>query len=272
MAAFCKKLLTTSGLVKQTPRYCSNSISALGSQNAHQDVIDANISPMSMEEIPFKRDYSQEKCDLRRSWVERYTGASLKNVSNWWKEDYSPDILKGNIEQPIGTIAMPLAVAGPLQINGEHANGKFLAPLSTTEGALVASISRGAVVLNQSGGVFTSTSQQRMTRCPVFTTDSPAEAVALGEWVKSKIACIQEEVVSKHSRHSKLKDVITVYDIKVCLLSHFLFFFNLIFLLYCLYYTFSDGQCKSKRPHPLPSRLTNSCTIQVNKSILKSAI
>ena len=53
---------------------------------------------------------------------------------------------------PIGTIAMPLAIAGPLPIHGEHAQGDFLLPVATTEGALVASINRGAAALAKSGG------------------------------------------------------------------------------------------------------------------------
>ena len=53
---------------------------------------------------------------------------------------------------PIGTITIPLAVAGPVHIYGAHAQGEFLLPVATTEGALVASINRGAKTLAESGG------------------------------------------------------------------------------------------------------------------------
>ena len=53
---------------------------------------------------------------------------------------------------PIGTITIPLAVAGPVPMDGVHAQGEFLLPVATTEGALVASINRGAAALARSGG------------------------------------------------------------------------------------------------------------------------
>ena len=54
-----------------------------------------------------------------------------------------------------------------------------------------------------------------MSRCPVFRSSSADEAVALGEWVKGKIPDIQEQVVSKNSRHGILKEIFTAYDFQV---------------------------------------------------------
>ena len=60
---------------------------------------------------------------------------------------------RGNIENFIGVAQVPIGLAGPLLVNGEHAQGEFLIPLATTEGTLVASYNRGMKVLNLSGGV-----------------------------------------------------------------------------------------------------------------------
>ena len=60
---------------------------------------------------------------------------------------------KGNIENFTGVAQVPIGLAGPLKVNGEHAQGEFLIPLATTEGTLVASYNRGIKVLNLSGGV-----------------------------------------------------------------------------------------------------------------------
>ena len=174
----------------------------------------AYVTPEA-DKIPYKGDFSREKCDLRRQWVEKYVGVNLPNISKWWTEHHSPEILKGNLELPIGTISIPMAAVGPLQINGKHAQGKILAPFPTTEGLLVASINRGAKVLNECGGVTAHTSQKRMSRGPVFKTGSAEEALALGEWVKGKIPEIQEQIVSKHSNHAVLKEIITAYDFEV---------------------------------------------------------
>ena len=167
------------------------------------------------DKIPYKGDYSREKCDLRREWVEQYTGTPLPDVASWWAEDISPEILRGNIEVPIGMASMPLGIAGPLRIRGNKAQGEFLAPIASLKKNLIADISKGAHALSRSGGVRTSSAHQRMTRCPAILTASPEEAVALGEWAKTKIADIQEEVVSKISRVAKLKEIMTAYDLEV---------------------------------------------------------
>ena len=103
-----------------------------------------------------------------------------------WTDDYSPEIMKGNLELPIDTNSIPVAAIGPLQINGKHAQGKYLALFSTTEGVLMASINRGAKLLNECGGVTTHTSQKRMSRCPVFRTSSADEALALGNGSRAR--------------------------------------------------------------------------------------
>src|SRR5688572_22991990 len=54
------------------------------------------------------------------------------------------DAYSRNIENFIGTVKVPIGLAGPLRVNGLHAHGDFYVPLATTEAALVASYSRGA--------------------------------------------------------------------------------------------------------------------------------
>ena len=51
---------------------------------------------------------------------------------------------RGSIENCIGTVKLPVGLAGPLHIEGAHAHGDYYLPLATTEAALVASYSRGA--------------------------------------------------------------------------------------------------------------------------------
>jgi hydroxymethylglutaryl-CoA reductase (NADPH) len=87
--------------------------------------------------------------DRRRRWVEEQTGARLAHVGagSLPTEDF-----RGNIENPIGTVQMPVGVAGPLRVRGEHAEGVFYVPLATTEGALVRSYERGMALLTRAGG------------------------------------------------------------------------------------------------------------------------
>ena len=48
-------------------------------------------------------------------------------------------------------ITVPIGLAGPLWIRGEHASGDFYIPLATTEGTLVASSNRGMRLLTACG-------------------------------------------------------------------------------------------------------------------------
>ncbi|KOO12401.1 3-hydroxy-3-methylglutaryl-CoA reductase, partial [Vibrio xuii] len=62
------------------------------------------------------------------------------------------ELYNKNIEHFIGTVKLPVGVAGPLRVNGLHANNDYLIPLATTEAALVASYNRGAQLITAAGG------------------------------------------------------------------------------------------------------------------------
>ena len=81
---------------------------------------------------------------------------------------------------------VPIGLAGPLSINGEHAQGDFYVPLATTEGTLVASYSRGMRLLNECGGVRTTVVDDQMQRAPVFVFDDALAAREFGDWVEQR--------------------------------------------------------------------------------------
>jgi acyl-CoA synthetase (AMP-forming)/AMP-acid ligase II len=58
-----------------------------------------------------------------------------------------------NIENFIGSVKVPVGLAGPLRVNGLFAQGDFYIPLATTEAALVASYSRGAFAMRRGNGL-----------------------------------------------------------------------------------------------------------------------
>ena len=64
----------------------------------------------------------------------------------------------------IGTVQVPVGIAGPLMVNGEHAHGSYYLPLATTEGALVASVNRGCSAITQAGGAEVRILKEGMTR------------------------------------------------------------------------------------------------------------
>ena len=82
-----------------------------------------------------------------------------------------------------GVAQVPIGLAGPLRIAGEHAQGDFYIPMATTEGTLVASYNRGMRLLGECGGVRATVVDDRMQRAPVFIFSDALAARAFGEWV-----------------------------------------------------------------------------------------
>ena len=78
-----------------------------------------------------ENDYSREAAEMRREFLREQTGASLEHVAGF---SFDPSVLPGNVEQFVGVAQVPIGVAGPLLVDGEHAKGEFYVPLATAEG------------------------------------------------------------------------------------------------------------------------------------------
>jgi hydroxymethylglutaryl-CoA reductase (NADPH) len=117
--------------------------------------------------------YGREEVAARRRWVEERTGARLGHVGS---HSVAGDEMRGNVENPIGAVQVPLGVAGPLAVEGEHARGTFYVPLATTEGAVVRSYERGMIALTRAGGVTARLYGDENQVAPVFRFDGVAAA------------------------------------------------------------------------------------------------
>ena len=165
------------------------------------DEVDAFDHPR----IPYRGYYDRGHCDSRRAWVERFSGCSLEQCGQWWLKEGSSDScsctkLKGNVENVVGLTKVPLAVCGPLLFNGEHIHGYCLCPFATTEGALVASITRGATALTRSGGVYANVLERTQLRSPYFRLRSMQEVQDLRKWFANNLERIKSRVsVHTHS-------------------------------------------------------------------------
>jgi len=138
---------------------------------------------------------------IRRLYLEDIKGISLSSIGSTIID--FEGVVGRNIENPIGAVQIPLGVAGPLKIVGEHVHGDFYIPLATTEGALVASISRGAKAITLSGGAFATVYRDGMTRAPLFKTANAKKAVELAKWVLNNIEDIKK-VAESTTRYGKL--------------------------------------------------------------------
>ncbi|MBT9392023.1 hydroxymethylglutaryl-CoA reductase [Hymenobacter sp. NST-14] len=150
-------------------------------------------------------DYADEAIRARQEFAEEFTGQQFHHLKQY---SFDAHELQGNCEHFTGVAQIPVGLAGPLHVNGEHAQGDFLIPLATTEGTLVASYNRGIQLLNLSGGVKCTVIGDAMQRAPVFVFDDARGARDFGRWVEEEIGRIRPEAEST-SRIAKLQYIDT---------------------------------------------------------------
>jgi hydroxymethylglutaryl-CoA reductase (NADPH) len=143
-----------------------------------------------------ENDYTEDAAKARREFVHEQTGADLRHVGSY---SFDPSALPGNIENFTGVAQVPLGIAGPLLIDGEHAQGEFFVPMATTEGTLIASYNRGMRLLSECGGVKTTVVEDHMQRAPVFIFDDALQAREFGAWVDAHHDEIRGEAESTTS-------------------------------------------------------------------------
>jgi hydroxymethylglutaryl-CoA reductase (NADPH) len=160
----------------------------------------AEIGPDDL--LPRLKDngYDLERVARRRAWIERKTGAELPHVGG---AAWDTELMRGNIENPIGVAQVPMGVAGPVLILGKHAQGLFYVPMATTEGALIRSYERGMVALTKSGGVQAALLADENQTAPAFFFDDTAQASMFTGWLADHLADLQE-AAAETTRHGKL--------------------------------------------------------------------
>ena len=159
-------------------------------------VYDKNTLP----KVPGRGLYTEDARQERLAFVREHTEASLDSVADI---NLDPKSLVSNIEALVGSIEIPVGIAGPLHIKGEEADGLFYAPMATSEGALVASATRGATAISRSGGATARVLDQRMLRVPVFVLNTSANAILFSEWVTDHFREIASET-RKYSNYANL--------------------------------------------------------------------
>lgn len=144
---------------------------------------------------------ANKAADIRRKYIENKTDTTLEHISNYSID--MTDTSKKNIENPIGTIQIPVGITGPIILDNEEEHIKTYVPLATTEGALLASVNRGCSVIRSSNGCHVSILSSQMTRAPVIKTKSSREANKLKKWIYENFDEIKE-VAQSTTSHGKL--------------------------------------------------------------------
>lgn len=147
------------------------------------------LSVLTTTPFSIPRDNFEGRVALVKKLLEG-TSAQYEPLHTYLTEEQA----KGKIENFVGAVPVPLGLCGPLDIRGQFTRGKFVVPMATLEGALIASYSRGAKIINESGGCETLVYGDSFLRAAQFTTRSLAESAQLIEWCKSHAGEIREVI------------------------------------------------------------------------------
>jgi hydroxymethylglutaryl-CoA reductase (NADPH) len=164
---------------------------------------DPTTARTSREVVPGKNAYDDAAMRERKSWLRARTGVSLDALDTRALE---AETLEGNVENFVGAVSVPIGLAGPLELHGEHVRGSVVAPFATTEGALVAATTRGARAINLAGGVHVKVHSRQMLRAPLFGFANGEHAARFAAWVPAELDALRR-VVGASSRFAELLEL-----------------------------------------------------------------
>ncbi len=148
-------------------------------------------------------DYTRAAADARLEFLRERTDSTLEHLGGY---SFDPSEAVGNVEHFTGAAQVPIGIAGPLLVNGEHAQGDFYVPLATAEGTLVASYNRGMKLTREAGGIAVTVVDDAIQRAPAFGFDSAREARDFGVWVAENFERIKERAEAS-TKIGKLRDI-----------------------------------------------------------------
>jgi hydroxymethylglutaryl-CoA reductase (NADPH) len=111
-----------------------------------------------------------------------------------------------NIESFIGSTEIPVGMVGPLLFCNDEREEMIYCAGATLEGALIASMNRGAKAITLSGGFSATVVHQRMVRAPMFILYSENDAMRFRQWTEENYERIKKEA-EQHSNHATLLDL-----------------------------------------------------------------
>ncbi len=165
-----------------------------------QKLAEGEIQLHKLEEITD----SKTAVMTRRMFIEKVSGQRLDGIGSS-TIDYDK-IRNRNAENVIGAVQIPMGIAGPVSVNGEYAKGDFYVPMATTEGALIASASRGMKGITQCGGANVRIIGDAISRAPLFELESIEDSAKLSDWISKNEKGIKEaaDSATKYGRLKKM--------------------------------------------------------------------
>ena len=151
---------------------------------------------------------NKEQCvDIRRDYYHKKYNIQFNHLS---KKNFDYEsILNKNCENVIGYTTIPTGLVGPLVVN----NNQHFIPISTTEGALVGSINRGAGLISKTSidGITAITIDKGITRSPIIDVISINNIPVLQSYINNNLDYLKEEF-KKTTQYGELKNIQLIYN------------------------------------------------------------
>jgi hydroxymethylglutaryl-CoA reductase (NADPH) len=110
---------------------------------------------------------------------------------------------RGKVENLVGFVQVPVGIAGPLRVDTHRGLREVYVPMATTEGAMVASYSRGMKVLSAAGGARARVVSEGLSQHPMLVYADLEEA----ERARAKVPGLLHELqrlTADTTRHGRL--------------------------------------------------------------------
>jgi hydroxymethylglutaryl-CoA reductase (NADPH) len=148
-------------------------------------------------------DFSARAVEARRALWRSAAGADPRCVGG---APVPIDSARGKIENLVGFAQIPLGIAGPLALDTSSGRCEVYVPMATTEGAMVASYSRGMKLLASGSGARARVLREGLTQNPILVySDARAAESARDHARRSRRELAR--LVAGTTRHGKLVDV-----------------------------------------------------------------
>lgn len=162
-----------------------------------------NFPMKNYQSVPGKGLNTQEAKRNRLAYL-REAGVVLEQLQETTLSDAQ---LQHKVEAVIGSVEIPVGLAGPLLFRpAGGAPTLVYAPVATLEGALIASMNRGAKAISLSSGFSAEVHYQRMVRCPMLIFSTGSQAGIFSDWVESQFTALKK-VAEQYSNHAQLLEV-----------------------------------------------------------------
>lgn len=167
---------------------------------------DSSTTPIP-DPVPRRKDndYSALAVTERQDFAADIAGHALPHLRG---EPVPFEAARNKIENLFGFAQVPLGLAGPMIVKGQDEGGPVYVPMATTEGALVASYSRGMKLFNAGGGISARVVDDGYTQHPLFVYDDAKTAVQAARRT-TELREALEEITDEATQHGSLTGVQT---------------------------------------------------------------